>query len=56
MESSNSMYLNIKKEPKTVYYKVIMPISVLDNYTRLTVKIFTRSELDQYLPISELKF
>jgi len=56
MESNNSMYLNIKEDSQTVYYKVIMPVSVLDNYTRLTVKIFTRSELDQYLPISELKF
>ena len=50
------MYLNIKEDPQTVYYKVIMPVSVLDNYTRLTVKIFTRTELDQYLPVSELKF
>ena len=56
MESSNSMYLNIKEDSYTVYYKVIMPVSVLDNYTRLTIKIFTRSELDKYLPISELKF
>ena len=56
MESSNSMYLNIKEDSHTVYYKVIMPVSTLDNYTRLTVKIFTRSELDQYLPVSELKF
>ena len=50
------MYLNIKEDSYTVYYKVIMPVSVLDNYTRLTIKIFTRSELDKYLPISELKF
>jgi len=33
-----------------------MPISVLDNYTQLTVKIFRRSDLDAYLPINELKF
>ena len=56
IESNNSMYLNIKKDSQTVYYKVTMPVSTLDNYTRLTVKIFTRSELDKYLPISELKF
>ena len=56
IESSNSMHLNIKKDPQIVYYKVTMPVSILDNYTRLTVKIFTRSELDKYLPISELKF
>ena len=56
IESSNSMHLNIKENPQMVYYKVTMPVSILDNYTRLTVKIFTRSELDKYLPISELKF
>ena len=56
IESNNSMYLNIKQDSQTVYYKATMPASTLDNYTRLTVKIFTRSELDQYLPVSELKF
>tara|TARA_B100001250_G_scaffold83598_1_gene69007 strand:+ start:898 stop:2649 length:1752 start_codon:yes stop_codon:yes gene_type:complete len=56
IESSNSMYLNIKEDSQIVYYKITMPVSILDNYTRLTVKIFTRSELDEYLPISELKF
>ena len=56
IESSNSMYLNIKKEPKMIKYKATMPVSVLDNYTRLTIKMFSRSELDKYLPISELKF
>ena len=56
IESNNSMYLNIKQDSQTVYYKATMPASTLDNYTRLTVKIFTRSELDKYLPISELKF
>jgi len=33
-----------------------MPISILDNYTQLTIKIFERSDLDSYLPINELKF
>ena len=56
IESNNSMYLNIKKDSQTIHYKATMPVSILDNYTRLTVKIFTRHELDQYLPVSQLKF
>ena len=56
IESNNSMYLNIKKDSQTIHYKATMPVSLLDNYTRLTVKIFTRYELDQYLPVSQLKF
>ena len=56
IESDNSMYLNIKEDSQTVHYKATMPVSLLDNYTRLTVKIFTRNELDQYLPVSQLKF
>ena len=50
------MNLNINPNKEKIDYKVTMPVSVLDNYTRMTVKIFTREELDNYLPISELKF
>jgi len=50
------MYLNITRGDRKVNYKITMPISILDNYTRLTVKLFSREKLDKYLPISELKF
>ena len=47
---------NINKKTIDIIYKVTMPVSVLDNYTRLTVKIFKRSDLDGYLPIDQFKF
>ena len=50
------MNLHIDSNKRKIDYKVTMPVSVLDNYTRLTVKIFTRKDLDDYLPVSELKF
>ena len=50
------MHININKKDKTILYEAAMPVSVLDNYTQLTVKIFTRRDLDLYLPINELKF
>ena len=56
MESNKNMNLHIDSNKRKVDYKVTMPVSVLDNYTRLTVKIFTRKDLDNYLPVSELKF
>tara|TARA_B100000029_G_scaffold100483_1_gene90679 strand:- start:1531 stop:3282 length:1752 start_codon:yes stop_codon:yes gene_type:complete len=56
MESDNSLQLNMRKGSQMVNYKVIMPVTLLDNYTRLTIKVFTRFELDQYLPVSELSF
>ena len=48
--------MNINKKPMNIIYKVTMPVSVLDNYTRLTVKIFKRSDLNAYLPINQFKF
>ena len=56
IESNKNMYLNITRGDRKVNYKITMPISILDNYTRLTVKLFSREKLDKYLPISELKF
>ena len=56
MESNKNMNLHIDSNKRKIDYKVTMPVSVLDNYTRLTVKIFTRKDLDDYLPVSELKF
>ena len=50
------MHFNINKGELSIPYNITMPISVLDNYTQLTVKIFRRSDLDAYLPINELKF
>ena len=56
IESNKNMYLNITRGDRKVNYKITMPISILDNYTRLTVKLFSREKLDKYLPVSELKF
>jgi len=56
IKSNDNMHFNINKKEMTISYDVTMPVSVLDNYTQLTVKIFRRSDLDSYLPINELKF
>jgi len=56
MKSNQNMKLHINPNKEEINYKITMPVSVLNNYTRMTVKIFTREELDNYLPISELKF
>ena len=54
--SDKDIHLNINKKTTDITYKVTMPVSVLDNYTRLTVKVFKRSDLDAYLPIIKFKF
>ena len=56
IKSNDNMNFNINKKEITISYDITMPVSVLDNYTQLTVKIFRRSDLDAYLPINELKF
>ena len=56
LESNKNMYLNITHGDRIIDYKITMPESILDNYTRLTVKVFSREKLDKYLPVSELKF
>ena len=56
IKSDDNMHFNINKKEMTISYDITMPVSVLDNYTQLTVKIFRRSDLDAYLPINELKF
>tara|TARA_B100000945_G_C20418614_1_gene616523 strand:+ start:1490 stop:3235 length:1746 start_codon:yes stop_codon:yes gene_type:complete len=56
IKSDDNMHFNINKGELSIPYNITMPISVLDNYTQLTVKIFRRSDLDAYLPINELKF
>ena len=56
IKSNDNMNFNINKKEMTISYDITMPVSVLDNYTQLTVKIFRRSDLDAYLPINELKF
>jgi len=56
IKSSDNMHFNINKKEMAIFYNITMPVSVLDNYTQLTVKIFRRSDLDDYLPINQLKF
>tara|TARA_Y100001936_G_scaffold132555_2_gene129595 strand:+ start:573 stop:2318 length:1746 start_codon:yes stop_codon:yes gene_type:complete len=56
IKSGKDMHLNIDKNKIKLDYKITMPVTVLDNYTRLTVKIFKRSDLDAYLPIDKLRF
>ena len=56
IKSSDNMHFNINKKETAISYNITMPVSVLDNYTQLTVKIFRRSDLDDYLPINQLKF
>ncbi len=55
-KSEENMHFNISKNKVDINYKTTMPISTLDNYTQLTIKIFERSDLDSYLPINELKY
>ncbi len=54
--AGDNMHFNINKKDMTILYEAAMAVSVLDNYTQLTVKIFTRRDLDAYLQINELKF
>ena len=56
IKSDKNMHFNINKNNVVINYNTTMPISILDNYTQLTIKIFERSDLDSYLPINELKF
>ena len=56
IKSGDNMHFNINKKEMAIFYNITMPVSVLDNYTQLTVKIFRRSDLDAYLPINQLKF
>ena len=56
IKSDKNMHFNINKNKVVINYNTTMPISILDNYTQLTIKIFERSDLDSYLPINELKF
>ena len=56
IESNKNLHLNIMKNNQIIDYKITMPISILDNYTRLTVKVFPRGELDSYIPITKLNF
>ena len=56
IESNNGLLFSLKNKEFRTDYKLTMPISVLDNYTRLTIKLFSRNDLDKYLPVSQLKF
>jgi hypothetical protein len=56
IKSGDNMHFNINKKEMAISYNITMPVSVLDNYTQLKVKIFRRSDLDDYLPINQLKF
>ena len=55
IESNNNMYLNMSSDTKLINYNVTMPLSILNNYTRLTVKMFSRKDLDKYLTVDELQ-
>ena len=56
INNNNNVQVNLSSNKQNINYKVVMPVSVLDNYTQLTVKVFTRQDLDMYLPINELGF
>ena len=56
INNNNNVQVNLSSKKQNINYKVVMPVSVLDNYTQLTVKVFTRQDLDMYLPINELGF
>ena len=49
------MYLNMSSDTKLINYNVTMPLSILNNYTRLTVKMFSREDLDKYLTVDHLQ-
>ena len=55
IESNNNMCLNFSSDTKLINYNVTMPLSILNNYTKLIVKIFTREDLDKYLTVGELQ-
>ncbi len=56
LNDNGDIQINLNSKKQTIDYKIIMPVSTLDNYTQLTVKVFTRDALDMYLPINELSF
>ena len=56
INNNNNVQVNLSSNKQNINYKVVMPVSLLDNYTQLTVKVFTRQDLDMYLPINELGF
>ena len=56
INDNSDIQINLSNKKQVVNYKVVMPVSLLDNYTQLTVKVFTREKLDKYLPINELGF
>ena len=55
LQSESNMHLNLLKEDKTIDYEITMPQSLLNNYTRLTLKMLNREKLDNYLPTYKLK-
>ena len=56
INDDGDIQINLSSKKQTIDYKVVMPVSILDNYTQVTVKVFNRYDLDAYLPINELGF
>ena len=56
INDDGDIQINLSSKKQIIDYKVIMPVSILDNYTQVTVKVFNREDLDAYLPINELGF
>ncbi len=56
INDDTDIQINLSSKKQTIDYKVVMPVSILDNYTQVTVKVFNRKDLDAYLPINELGF
>ena len=56
IKDDSDIQINLSSKKQTIDYMVVMPVSILNNYTQLTVKVFTRQDLDNYLPINELGF
>ena len=56
VKSDKNMHINTSKINNIVDYKITIPASILDNYTQLTIKMFSRKELDGYIPIDQLEF
>ena len=48
--------VNISKKDQVVHYQAVIPVSILDNYTQLSLKVFTREDLNIYLPVNEKGF
>lgn len=56
INNNSDIQVNISKKDQVVHYQAVIPVSILDNYTQLSLKVFTREDLNIYLPINEKGF